>query len=79
MYVKVAVSALRNPSIGGHLRIAGATFPASILVHNSAISALVNPVVLYMRGLFLLGSSLVTQSFRETGRLSRRRAAIQRF
>src|SRR5216683_7994543 len=30
-----------------------------------------------MCGLFLLGSSVVTQSFREAGRFSRRRAAIQ--
>jgi len=45
MYVKVTVSALRNPNIGGHLRIPGANFRASILAHNSVISALVNPVV----------------------------------
>ena len=55
MYVKVAVSALCDPSIGGHLRVPGASFRASILVHNSAISSLVNPVVLYMRGLFFRG------------------------
>ena len=58
MYVKVAVSALCNPSIGGHLRVPGASFRASILVHNSAISSLVNPVVLYMRGLFFRGNDL---------------------
>jgi len=39
------VSALRSPSIGGHLRNFGESSRASILAHSSVISALVNPVV----------------------------------
>jgi hypothetical protein len=49
-YVRLTVSAFRNPRIGGHLRIPGASSRASILAHSSSIPALVNPVVLYMSG-----------------------------
>ena len=40
-----SVSALRSPSIGGHLRILDESSRASIRAHSSVTSALVNPVV----------------------------------
>jgi hypothetical protein len=44
MYVSVAVSALRSPRIGGHLRIHGLSSLVSISAHSSAICDFVIPV-----------------------------------
>ena len=71
------MSAFRSPGIGGHLRILGESSRASILAHSSAISAFgESGGMIHVRPVSS-GLSMVTQFFREAGRLSRRRAAIQ--